>query len=82
MIWLDQDLHYCLLDFPNFLWEGYGLLAMFLLLYIRSWTFYLLTCKYFVVPDYQFLQALLEYEKHKMGAGELTEPNRVNSQVI
>ncbi|XP_075674680.1 AT-rich interactive domain-containing protein 6-like isoform X2 [Castanea sativa] len=26
-------------------------------------------------------KALLEYEKHKMGAGELTEPNRVNSQV-
>lgn len=36
----------------------------------------------FVVPNYQFLQALLEYEKHKMGAGELAEPTRVNNQVI
>ncbi|XP_059444058.1 AT-rich interactive domain-containing protein 6-like [Corylus avellana] len=26
-------------------------------------------------------KALLEYEKHKMGAGELTEPTRVNNQV-
>jgi hypothetical protein len=37
---------------------------------------------FFLVPDYHFMQALLEYEKHRMGAGELTEPTRVNNQVI
>jgi hypothetical protein len=41
----------------------------------------LILCVFFV-PDYHFMQALLEYEKHKMGAGELTEPTRVNNQVI
>lgn len=89
MLLIAQNLHHCLLDISNLLWEGYALIADFFSLRkccILHFHFVSLPGSW--SSQASFFQALLEYEKNKLKNGELpfsdgplTESMRTENQV-